>query len=159
VSAAIRSPLRCTFGFSVVPDLVLTRASSDGFDALAIPGGFEEAGFYEDAYHPLFLDLIRAFDAAAKPIAAICVGALPLARAGVLAGRRATTYHLLGGGRRQQLGDMGAVVVDAGLVVDGHLVTSTGPSTSIDVALTLLGMLTSAEAAARTRALMAFPEG
>ncbi|MCM3340710.1 DJ-1/PfpI family protein [Paenibacillus sp. MER TA 81-3] len=66
------------------------------FDALALPGGFEEAGFYKDAFRPDVLEFIREFDRQGKNIASICVGALPLGRSGVLQGRNATTLnHLL----------------------------------------------------------------
>jgi 4-methyl-5(b-hydroxyethyl)-thiazole monophosphate biosynthesis len=156
VCVGLHSRLRCTFGPDLIPDVQLDQVRVENFDALAIPGGFETAGFYEDAYAEPFLNIIRRFDQAGKPIAAICVGALPLARSGVLAGRRATTYKLLRGKRRQQLAKMGAEVIDAALVRDGNVITSTGPSTAVDVALTLVEMLTSPENAAQIRELMGF---
>jgi 4-methyl-5(b-hydroxyethyl)-thiazole monophosphate biosynthesis len=156
VCAGLHPRLRCTFGPNLIPDVQLDQVRVEDFDALAIPGGFETAGFYEDAYTEPFLDIIRTFDRAGKPIAAICVGALPLAKSGVLAGRRATTYKLLGGKRRQQLAETGAEVVDASLVCDGNVITSTGPSTAVDVALALVETLTSPENAAQVRELMGF---
>jgi 4-methyl-5(b-hydroxyethyl)-thiazole monophosphate biosynthesis len=156
VCAGLRPRLRCTFGPDLVPDVQLDQAALADFDALAIPGGFETAGFYTDAYAEPFLDAIRAFDGAGKPIAAICVGALPVAKSGVLRGRRATTYKLLGGKRRKQLAELGAEVVDASIVRDGNVITSTGPSTSVPVALALLEILTSRENAAHIRELMGF---
>ena len=156
VCAGLHPQLHCTFGPDLIPDVQLDQIRVEDFDALAIPGGFETAGFYEDAYAEPVLDLIRAFDRAGKPIVAICVGALPLAKSGVLAGRRATTYKLLGGKRRQQLAEMGAEVVDASLVRDGTVITSTGPSTAVEVALALVEMLTSPENAAQVRELMGF---
>lgn len=124
---------------------------------MAIPGGFEGAGFYEDAYSDEFLDIIRLFDTLSRPIAAVCVAALPVARSGILRGRQATTYHLLEGKRRKQLADMGAEVVDAGLVRDGNVITSAAPSTAIDVAFTLLAEVTSAENTSHIRHMMGFP--
>jgi 4-methyl-5(b-hydroxyethyl)-thiazole monophosphate biosynthesis len=156
ICAGLRPRLRCTFGPALIPDVQLDQVRMEDFDALAIPGGFESAGFYEDAYAEPFLDIIRRFDLAGKPIAAMCVGALPLAKSNILAGRRATTYKLLGGKRRQQLAEMGVEVIDAALVRDGNVITSTGPSTSTDVALTLVEVLTSRENAARVRELMGF---
>ncbi|MFL7792416.1 MAG: DJ-1/PfpI family protein [Anaerolineae bacterium] len=156
VCAGLHPRLRCTFGPDLIPDAQLDQVRAEDFDALSIPGGFETAGFYEDAYAEPFLDIIRQFDRAGKPIAAICVGALPLAKSGVLAERRATTYKLLGGKRRQQLAEMGAKVVDATLVCDGNVITSTGPSTAADVALALVEMLTSPENANEIRKLMGF---
>jgi 4-methyl-5(b-hydroxyethyl)-thiazole monophosphate biosynthesis len=156
VCAALHPRLRCTFGPDLVPDVQLDQLALADFDALAIPGGFETAGFYTDAYAEPFLDVIRTFDSAGKPIAAICVGALPVAKSGVLRGRRATTYKLLGGKRRKQLAELGAEVVDASMVRDGNVITSTGPSTSVPVALALLELLTSPENAAHIREIMGF---
>jgi 4-methyl-5(b-hydroxyethyl)-thiazole monophosphate biosynthesis len=156
VCVGLRTRLRCTFGPNLIPDAQLDQVREEDFDALAVPGGFETAGFYEDAYAEPFLDIIRQFNRAGKPIAAICVGALPLAKSGTLAGRRATTYKLLGGKRRLQLAEMGAEVVDASLVRDGNVITSTGPSTAADVALALVELLTPPENAAKIKELMGF---
>jgi 4-methyl-5(b-hydroxyethyl)-thiazole monophosphate biosynthesis len=135
---------------------MLEDARDDEFDAVAVPGGFERAGFYNDAYSDVFVDVFRRFAAAGKPIAAVCTGALPVARSGVLRGRRATTYHLLEGRRRRELADMGADVVDEPVVRDGSIVTSTSPATATDVAFTLLEMLTSAGNVGTTRHAMGY---
>jgi 4-methyl-5(b-hydroxyethyl)-thiazole monophosphate biosynthesis len=156
ICAGLHPRLGCTFGPDLIPDVQIDQVRAEDFDALAIPGGFETAGFYKDGYAEPFLDIIRQFDRAGKPIAAICVGALPLAKSGVLAGRRATTYKLLGGKHRQQLAELGAEVVDAVLVRDGNVITSTGPSTAVDVALALVEALTSPENAVQIRELMGF---
>jgi protein deglycase len=156
ITVGLRPELHCTFGFTVVPELLLEGVRDEDFDAVAVPGGFERAGFYNDAYSDVFLDVFRRFAAAGKPIAAICTGALPVARSGVLRGRRATTYHLLEGKRRKELAEMGVAVVDEPVVRDGRIVTSTSPATATDVAFTLLEMLTSAENAATTRRMMGF---
>ena len=42
--------------------------------------GFEEYGFYEEAYKEPTLELIRSFAAAKKPIASVCVGTFPVAK-------------------------------------------------------------------------------
>lgn len=42
-------------------DKTIDEIKVNEYDALAIPGGFEEFGFYEEAYDIKFLDLIRAF--------------------------------------------------------------------------------------------------
>ena len=89
-------------------------------------------------------------------MASICVGALPLAKSGILAGKRATTYNVMGDKRRNQLAKLGANVVDAVIVVDENKITSTSPATAIDVALTLVEKLTTKENAARVGHLMGF---
>ena len=57
----------------------MAEVKADDFDTLAFPGGFETYGFYEQAYSEPVVNLIRRFDELMKPIASICVGALPLA--------------------------------------------------------------------------------
>ena len=51
-----------TFNVPIIVDKTLDEISVDEYDALAIPGGFEEFGFYEEAYNPAFLNLIQAFN-------------------------------------------------------------------------------------------------
>ncbi len=148
-----------TFGMRVRPDAVIGDIDPSIFDALAVPGGFEEYGYYEQVFSQPVVDLIRAFDSRDKPIASICVGALPLAHAGVLEGRRATTYHLGDGRRRRQLAGYACELVDAAVVRDGRVLTSTAPSSAVEVALSLLEILTDRDNAARVRALMGFDGG
>lgn len=82
-----------SFGVRFNVDYLLSEVKVNDFDALAIPGGFEEYGFYDEAYHPEFLELIQDFDRQGKIIASICVGALPIAKSDVLNQRLATTYN------------------------------------------------------------------
>ena len=157
VTAGVSAEIECTFGaLRVQPNLLLADVDSEAFDAVAIPGGFESQGFFEDAYSETVLETLRDFERSKKPVASICVGALPLAKSGILKGKRATTYHLMDGKRRKQLADLGAKVVDAAIVADGNKITSTSPATAIDVALTLVERLTSRENAERIRHLMGF---
>lgn len=157
VTVGIREKLKCTFNFTVIPEISISEVNIDEFHALAIPGGFEEAGFYEDAFSEDFLNLIREFDRAGKIIASICVGALPIGKSGVLAGRNATTYHLGNGQRQKQLADFGANVLgDEPIVIDKNIITSYNPSTAFDVAFTLLELLTSKENCNHVKKLMGF---
>lgn len=43
VSAGLRTPLRTTFGFSVIPQKLVSELDLSEFDALAVPGGFDGA--------------------------------------------------------------------------------------------------------------------
>jgi protein deglycase len=145
ITVGLRQEVKCTWNFNVRPETGIDEIEVSDFDALAIPGGFEKAGFYEDAYDERFLDLIREFDRQGKIIASICVAAMPLGKSGVLKNRKATTYDLLDGVRRNQLADFGAIIQDERIVIDKNIITSTGPSTGLDVAFKLLEMLTNVE--------------
>ncbi|MCR1954507.1 DJ-1/PfpI family protein [Clostridioides mangenotii] len=155
ITAGMRENLKCTWNFTVIPEMHISEVNIDEFDALAIPGGFEEAGFYEDAYSEEFLNIIRKFDRAGKIIASICVGALPIGKSGVLVGRNATTYNF--GKRQKQLSEFGANVLgDEPIVVDKNIITSYNPSTAFDVAFNLLEILTSKENCINVKNIMGF---
>lgn len=156
VTVGLQPEVRGTFGARMIPDRLLPSVTAADFEALAVPGGFEDYGYYEESYSRPVAELIRDFDRSSKPIASICVGALPLASSGILAGRRATTYHLGGGLRRRQLADFGAEVVDAPMVRDGNVISSSSPATAVDVAFDLLATLTGRLNAEHVRRQMGF---
>lgn len=158
VTVGADKELKCTWNFTVTPEMLIDDLCVDDFDALAIPGGFEEAGFYESAYREDFLNVIREFDRQGKIIASICVAALVIAKSGVLTGRKGTTYNF-GGIRQKQLAEMGVEVLkDQPIVQDGNIITSYNPSTAFDVAFLLLEKLTSRENCNEIRRRMGFTE-
>lgn len=147
-----------TFNIPVMVDKTIGEINVDEYDALAIPGGFEEFGFYEEAYNERFLELIKEFDAKGKIIATVCTGALPLGKSGVLKNRKATTYHLNNGYRQKELKEFGVNVVNERIVVDGNIITSYCPETAPSVAFELLKMLTSEEDMSVIKKAMGFEE-
>ncbi len=143
VTCGLHRKVISSFGIPVLADKVIEEVSVDEYDALAIPGGFEEFGFYEEAYSEKLLELIRLFDSQKKWIVTVCVGALPVGKSGVLNGRRATTYHLRDAHKQKILKDFGATIINTPIVVDDNIITSCCPQTSYGVALLLLEKLTS----------------
>ena len=108
-------------GKSIAPDLTVAEAQEGDYDALLLPGGVgnpDRLRMDADA-----VALIKAFDAAGKPIGAICHAPWLLAEADVLRGRRATSWPSI----RTDIGNAGANVVDEPAVTDGHIVTSRNP--------------------------------
>ncbi|SMQ30394.1 4-methyl-5(b-hydroxyethyl)-thiazole monophosphate biosynthesis [Pseudomonas helmanticensis] len=156
VHAGLRRRIITTFGITISPNYLLRDLDTSAFDALALPGGFEPAGFYEEALSEQFLSTIRDFVDAGKIVASVCVASVCLGAAGVLRGKNATTYHQEGGKRKNQLLETGARFVDRPVVVDGQIITSSGPGTATEVAFQLLEQLTSAENAAFIRQKMRF---
>ena len=157
VTCGFSERVSSTFGVPVLVDKTLDMIDPGEYDALAIPGGFENYGFYEEAFDVRFLDLIREFDRRGKYIASVCVGALPVAKSGVLTGRKATTYHLSGGARQRQLASFGAdLIPDQRVVTDRNIITSFCPETAADVALKLLEFLIGNEKASKVRAAMGY---
>lgn len=130
-----------TFNVPIIADKIIDEIDVTEYDALAIPGGFEEFGFYEEAYDERFLNLIRTFDSQNKIIATVCVGALPVGKSGVLLNRTATTYHLKDGYRQKQLEKFGVTVINQPVVIDKNIITSYCPQTAPYVAFELLNKL------------------
>lgn len=60
-SCGLRKELNSSFGQKFIADYTIDEIDLDTFDALAIPGGFEEYGFYEDAYSEAFSNVINHF--------------------------------------------------------------------------------------------------
>ncbi|MGE4279508.1 MAG: DJ-1/PfpI family protein [Magnetospirillum sp.] len=93
---------------------------AQAYDALVIPGGRAPEYLRLDKS---VLDLVRAFDSAQKPIAAICHGAQLLAAAGVIKGRKVSAYPACSPEVVMAGGDYADIAID-GAVTDGHLVTA-----------------------------------
>ncbi|KOF56272.1 MULTISPECIES: DJ-1/PfpI family protein [Clostridium] len=145
ITCGFQKEVMSTFNIPVLVEKTIDEIDVNDYDALAIPGGFEEYGFYEEAYDEKFLKLIREFDKQGKIIATICVAALPVGKSGVLNGRKATTYHLKDAYRQKQLKEFGVNVVNEPIVVDENIITSYCPETAPGVAFKLLEKLTSTE--------------
>ncbi|MFQ1065154.1 DJ-1/PfpI family protein [Bordetella trematum] len=96
------------------------RVSSQDYDGLVIPGG--RAPEYLRLNEQV-LDIVRQFDAARKPIAAVCHGAQLLAAAGILAGRSCSAYPACAPDVRLAGGTYADIPIDQAHT-DGHLVTA-----------------------------------
>ncbi|HEH6785094.1 TPA: DJ-1/PfpI family protein [Clostridioides difficile] len=156
VTCGFKKQVMSTFNIQVLVDKTIEEVCVDDYDALAIPGGFEEFGFYDEAYDSSFLNLIREFNSKEKIIASICVAALPVGKSGVLKNRKATTYHLKNGKRQRQLSEFDINVVNEPIVVDKNIITSYCPETAPHVAFKLLEMLTSKEQMDEVKLAMGF---
>ncbi len=156
VTVGLHTQLQCTWNFKVAPEKLLHDIDLAEFDALAIPGGFEEAGFYEDAFSEAFQTVVRHFHEQQKPIATICVASLILGHSGILHNRKATTYNHPTSKRLAQLESYGATIVNERIVQTDHIITSSNPGTAFDVAFRLLETLTSTTNTAKVKDLMGF---
>ncbi|MBV7435514.1 DJ-1/PfpI family protein [Cardiobacteriaceae bacterium TAE3-ERU3] len=97
-----------------------SAVNTDDYIGLLIPGG--RASEYLRMNEKV-LDIVRAFDQAKKPIAAVCHGAQLLAAAGILEGRKCSAYPACAAEVRLAGGEYADIeVTDA--VTDGNLVTA-----------------------------------
>ena len=109
------------WGDSVPVDLTIGEVSVADYDALLLPGGQINPDVLR--MERKVIDIVREFDAAAKPIAAICHAPWLLAEADLIEGRTVTGWPSI----RTDLVNAGAAVVDEEVVVDGNLITSRKP--------------------------------
>jgi 4-methyl-5(b-hydroxyethyl)-thiazole monophosphate biosynthesis len=141
-TCGLHKEVKSSFGQRMIVDYLINEVDAAGFDALAIPGGFEEYGFYTEAYSEPFLNLIRAFKRHGKIVASICVAALALGKSGILTGKKGTTYNKKAV-RQETLRGFGVQVISEPVVEDEGILTCWNPSTAMDVAFRLLELLTS----------------
>ena len=156
VITAFRENIRSKHNLTIQRHLAMDEVTSDDYQALIIPGGFNDAG-YEEVYDQRVLDLINKVYANDGIIAAMCVGSLAVAKSGILKGKEATTYAA---SKRhdniQILRDCGAIPAKERIVVSDRVITNRGPDTSIEVAFKLLEMLTGKEDMERVKKAMMF---
>lgn len=156
VTCGFTRQVNSTFNVPVLVDKLIDEIDAPEFEAMAIPGGFWDFGFFEEAFDERFLELLREFNCRGKIIASVCVAALALGKSGILQGRNATTYHLDGGKRQNELREFGARVLNEPVVVDANIITSYCPETAIKVAFALLEKLISPEAALPVKKAMGY---
>ncbi len=107
-------------GYPCISDVSIADCDAANFDALLVPGGFMPDKLRRDAR---VLDIVRAFDAAKNPIAAICHGGWIPISANVYRGVRVTGSP----GIKDDLVNAGGIYEDASVVVDGHHISSRRP--------------------------------
>ena len=138
-----RRPIRAVGGLEVTPRHGF--GDHPRIDLLVVPGGFGTRALLDDA---ATLDWIRRAAGAARLTTSVCTGALLLAKAGLLKGRRATTHW----GALDLLATLDpTVAVDReARVVDDGIVSSAGVASGIDMAFLVVERLFGREVADET---------
>jgi len=108
-------------GKTIRPDMTIEDARAADYDALILPGGVRNPDALRT--NKAAIALIRDFDAAGKPIAAICHGPWLLVEANLVKGRTVTGWQSI----RTDLANAGGNVVDRPVAIDGNLITSRNP--------------------------------
>lgn len=125
-------------GYPCVADAAIEQMQESDFDAVVVPGGFMPDKLRRD---PHVLDLVRGFDSAGKPIAAICHGGWIPISAGVYRGVRVTGSP----GIKDDLINAGGLYEDAAVVVDRHHITSRRPDDLPDFCRELIRLMRRSE--------------
>lgn len=126
-------PVRASRGTVLVPDTTLDAVADRAFTLIVLPGGLPGADHLASDLR--LRRMLREAAESGRTVAAICAAPKVLARAGLLEGKRATCFP------GTLTADAGVRLVDDPVVVDGNVVTSRGPGTAMDFALTLIGLL------------------
>lgn len=129
---------------NVIPDETIDTLKAADFDMIILPGG--QPGTSNLIADKRIKRLLKEFSAAGKQIGAICAATTVLAEAGLIKGKRVTSYPSYS----EKLD--GAHYENKAVVSDDNIITSQGPGTAIEFALAIVARLTgrhTAEAIAR----------
>ena len=131
--------VKASRGVTLVPDTSLEEALKQKFDMVALPGGLPGANNLNQDQR--IQQLLKQMTVDGRFIAAICAAPKVLATAGLLDGKRATSFP----GTLEKLQLNNTTLETNAVVQDGRVITSRGPGTAIDFALTLIENLAGAE--------------
>lgn len=152
VAGLLAGPVTASRGVVLVPDTDLDSARQSDYELIVLPGGAGGAQrLREDAR---VLELLRRQHAAGRWLAAICAAPTVLAAAGLLEGRRATSFP----GHLATFGVKGLDYREEAVVRDGRIVTSRGPGTAMDFALELVQLLSDQTRRERVEAALQRPQ-
>lgn len=128
-----RTPLPTSSGIALLPHRTLADVVGP-IDTLVIAGG---SGVYDAARDRALVGWVRQRARRCRRVASVCTGAVLLAEAGLLRGRRATTHWAAAEQLAARYPDV-RVDADPIFIRDGHVWTSAGVAAGIDLALALV---------------------
>lgn len=120
-------------GVTVRADKTLAKGARESWDMVILPGGIPGATNLRD--NPEVQALIKEQHRQGRRLGAICAAPIALGAAGILEGKKATSYP----GFEKEL--KGAICVGDRVVRDGNIVTSRGPGTALEFALEIVSDL------------------
>lgn len=133
-------PIHASRGTILVADTSLDEAIHQDYDMVVLPGGLPGADHLRD--DPRIITLLKEMAEAGKYTCAICAAPKVLAKAGILNHRNATAYP----GTLENLEDLNETSIKSdSVVIDDKVITSRGPGTAMDFALTLIEVLVGRE--------------
>jgi 4-methyl-5(b-hydroxyethyl)-thiazole monophosphate biosynthesis len=128
-------PVTASRGVVIVPQTSLDEALKRDYDMVVLPGGMPGAEHLKNDSR--IAGLLKSMAESGKFTAAICAAPTVLANAGLLGGKRATSYP----GFLDKMALPDVDYVSEPVVQDGKIITSRGPGTAMDFALTLIEQL------------------
>ncbi len=132
-------PVTASRGTRIIPDTNIDAILNETYDLVVLPGGLPGANHLRDDER--VQALLKQHAQRDKFIGAICAAPQALAAAGILNNKKATGYP----GVLEAVSNDTIEITSSAVEVDGKVVTSRGPGTAIDFALTLIELLEGAE--------------
>lgn len=126
IAAPTMEAIHGEHGYGLEPDTTIDRVNPADYDLLIIPGGSPDGAPSTVRNIKKAQDIARSFFARNKPVGAICHGPYTLISAGLVKGRRLTSYWH--DGVPEEIRKGGGVWQDKDVVVDGNLVSSRWPA-------------------------------
>ncbi len=126
---------RGMLGMVVKPQILLNQVNPDSFEAIVIAGGVGCKVLWDDT---TLHRIVCRFNEVHKPIAAICIAPVVLARAGILKDKKATVYPEVAGEIRTHCLQYSASDVE----VSDNVITASGPHAAKEFAKAILELLT-----------------
>ena len=136
IASLTRAKAKGVGGTIVQPDMAVYEANPEFFDAVVIVGG---PGSPVLAEREDVLDLVRNADKKGKIVAAICLGPMALANAGVLVKKKATVFPDRDAIKTLRNG--GALYMKESVVTDGYIVTADAPPSANDFGTAIVKLL------------------
>jgi 4-methyl-5(b-hydroxyethyl)-thiazole monophosphate biosynthesis len=127
-------PVQASRGTILLPDVLLDAVLGQSYDMVVLPGGMPGSAHLQN--DPRIIALLQKTAAAGNTVAAICAAPMALHAAGLLKGKTVTGFP----GVLEELPGSHTCTGEA-VAVDGNVVTSRGPGTAMDFALTLVERL------------------
>jgi protease I len=125
IAAPTMDAIHGEHGYGLEPDTTIAEVNPDDYDLLLIPGGSPDGAPATVRKITKAQEIARSFFEKNKPVAAICHGPYTLISAGLVKGKRLTSYWHDGVPEEIQRG--GGIWEDKPVVVDGNLVSSRWP--------------------------------
>jgi 4-methyl-5(b-hydroxyethyl)-thiazole monophosphate biosynthesis len=156
ITSGFHAAIKSRFGLTINPDLLYPEIHPKDYQALVLPGGVHSHGF-DEAYDPRIHELARKIHQNSGYIATMCVGILPVADAGLVQGKRATTYpYSRNHDNIGKLRQSGARALNEHVVMDDRIISCDGPGASLEVAFLLMECLIGSEMTREVRKYMIY---
>ncbi|KAG8184149.1 hypothetical protein JTE90_010191 [Oedothorax gibbosus] len=134
-------PEKCSRDVVILPDVSFQDALKQTYDAVILPGGLGGAESF--AKSPLVKDILQAQEKNGGLIAAICAAPIALKSHSIATGKKLTCHPC----KQAELSTGEYTYLEDRVVVDGNLITSRGPGTAMEFALSVVKYLVGEEKA------------